>query len=212
MTETIRVVIADDHPIVRDGLAAVLATQPDIEVAGQAGTGHEALSQAAALTPDVVLMDLQMPELDGAQATATMTSTHPDIHVLVLTTYDTDADITAAIEAGAVGYLLKDANRDELCAAIRTASHGGSALSPGVAAKVLNRMRGEPTTSGLSSREIEVLTAAARGRNNQQIARTLHVSEATVKTHLMHIYTKLDVTDRTAAVTVALEGGIIRLG
>lgn len=126
-------------------------------------------------------------------------------------TYDTDADITAAIEAGAVGYLLKDADRDELCAAIRTAARGGTALSPAVAAKVVNRMRG-PGNAGLSSREINVLAAVARGLSNKQIARALHVSEATVKTHLLHIYTKLDVSDRTATVTTALEGGIIRLG
>jgi DNA-binding NarL/FixJ family response regulator len=210
MTESIRILIADDHPVVREGLAALLATQPDLQVAGFADTGRQALRQVDALTPDVVLMDLQMPELDGIRATAAIKAKHPDVHVLVLTTYDTDADITAAIEAGAVGYLLKDADRNELCAAVRTAARGGSALSPAVAAKVLNRMRGK-TGNGLSSREIEVLTAVARGHSNKQIAQALHLSEATVKTHLLHINTKLGVTDRTAAVTTALERGIIRL-
>jgi DNA-binding NarL/FixJ family response regulator len=130
VTEPIRVLIADDHPVVRDGLAAVLATQTDLEVAGFAGTGKEAVRQVESLSPDVVLMDLQMPELDGVSATAAISAEHPDVHVLVLTTYDTDADITAAVEAGAVGYLLKDAGRDELCTAIRTAARGEAALSP----------------------------------------------------------------------------------
>jgi DNA-binding NarL/FixJ family response regulator len=210
MTSTIRVLIVDDHPIVRDGLAAVLDTQPDLEVAGLADNGQQAIHQVAALSPDVVLMDLKMPTMDGASTTATIKKSHPDVRVLVLTTYDTDADITAAVDAGADGYLLKQASRDELCAAIRTVARGGSALSPAVAAKVLGRMRGEPG-EGLSAREIEVLTAVARGRSNKEVARKLHLSEATVKTHLLHIYTKLGVADRTAAVTNALERGIIRL-
>ncbi|MGW1562290.1 response regulator [Streptomyces sp. NPDC002144] len=207
---TIRVLLVDDHPVVRDGLAAVLATQPDLDVVGEAANGAEALRQTAALAPDVVLMDLQMPGMDGTAATAAIRAAHPEVRVLVLTTYDTDADITAAVDAGAVGYLLKDTGRHELCAAVRTAARGGAALSPTVAAKVLAHMRGD-RGGGLSGRELEVLSAVARGQSNKQIARALRLSEATVKTHLLHIYAKLDVGDRTAAVTAALGRGIIRM-
>jgi DNA-binding NarL/FixJ family response regulator len=211
MTGTIRVLIVDDHPVVRDGLAAILATQPDLMLVGTADSGTAALQGVAAHTPDVVLMDLQLPDMDGVAATTAIREQHPGVRVLVLTSYDTDADILAAIEAGAAGYLLKDADRDELCAAIRAAARGGSALSPAVAAKLLTRIRGDHGP-GLSSREIDVLTAAARGHTNKQIAKTLHISEATVKTHLLHIYAKLGVDDRTAAVTTALDHGVIRLG
>ncbi|MEV0640929.1 response regulator transcription factor [Streptomyces sp. NPDC050619] len=206
----IRVLLADDHPVVRDGLAAVLATQPDLTVVGEAATGAEAVRQTASLAPDVVLMDLQMPGMDGTAATAAIRAAHPQVRVLVLTTYDTDADITAAIDAGAVGYLLKDTGRHELCEAVRTAARGGAALSPTVAAKVLAHLRGD-RSAGLSGRELEVLSAVARGQSNKQIARALRLSEATVKTHLLHIYTKLDVADRTGAVTAALGRGIIRI-
>lgn len=209
-TPSIRVLLADDHPVVRDGLAAVLATQPDLTVVGEAANGAEAVRQTASLAPDVVLMDLQMPGMDGTAATAAIRAANPQVRVLVLTTYDTDADITAAIDAGAVGYLLKDTGRHELCEAVRTAARGGAALSPTVAAKVLAHMRGD-RGAGLSGRELEVLSAVACGQSNKQIARTLRLSEATVKTHLLHIYTKLDVADRTAAVTTALSRGIIRI-
>jgi DNA-binding NarL/FixJ family response regulator len=207
----ITVLIVDDHPVVRDGLAAILATQPDLRVVGAAGTGTAALHEVEAHQPDVVLMDLHLPDQNGIATTAAIRDCHPRVRVVVLTSYDTDADILAAIEAGAAGYLLKDADRDELCAAIRAAASGNSSLSPAVAAKVLGRMRGEHGPA-LSSREIEVLTAAARGHANKQIAKALHVSEATVKTHLLHIFTKLGVDDRTAAVATALDRGIIRLG
>ncbi|GKQ39594.1 response regulator transcription factor [Streptomyces sp. A012304] len=207
---TIRVLLADDHPVVRDGLAAMLATQPDLTVVGEAANGAEALHRTASLAPDVVLMDLQMPVMDGTAATAAIRAAHPEVRVLILTTYDTDADITAAVDAGAVGYLLKDTGRHELCEAVRTAARGGAALSPTVAAKVLAHMRGD-RVADLSGRELEVLSAVARGQSNKQIARALRLSEATVKTHLLHIYTKLDVSDRTAAVTAALGRGIIRV-
>jgi DNA-binding NarL/FixJ family response regulator len=206
---SVRILVADDHPVVRDGLAAVLGTQPDLQVVGEATTGAEAIDLADELRPDLVLMDLQMPGTDGATATATIRDRHPDIHVLVLTTYDTDADITRAIDAGATGYLLKDAVRDDLFAAVRAAARGDSVLSPAVAARVMQRLRTR-ADEALSSREIEVLAAVARGLSNKDAARALHVSEATVKTHLVHIFQKLGVDDRTAAVTVALERGIIR--
>jgi DNA-binding NarL/FixJ family response regulator len=210
VSQPIRLVIADDHPVVRDGLCAMLDTQPDIEVIGEATTGAEALDMVRSLRPDLVLMDLQMPELDGASATRRIRAEHEDIQVLVLTTYDTDGDISRAVEAGATGYLLKDARREDLFQAVRLAARGESVLSPGVAARVLGRMRA-PAEESLSVREIEVLGAVARGFSNREVARELHVSEATVKTHLVHVFAKLSVDDRTAAVTVALERGIIRL-
>jgi DNA-binding NarL/FixJ family response regulator len=206
----IRLLIADDHPVVRDGLRAMLATQPDMELVGEAATGTEAVTQARALRPDVVLMDLQMPGLDGPGAIATLREQAPEVRVLVLTTYGTDADITRAVDAGATGYLLKDAPREQLFGAIRAAARGESVLSPSVATRVLGRMRA-PAEEALSPRELEILGAVARGLSNKQIGRELYVSEATVKTHLLRIFGKLGVDDRTAAVTFALERGIIRL-
>lgn len=206
----IRILIADDHAVVRHGLRAMLATQPDLDVIAEADTGAAAVSAVAADPPDVVLIDLQMPELDGPTAIARIRATHPEVRLLVLTTYHTDADITAALDAGATGYLLKDCGRAQLFGAIRAAARGQSTLSPEVATRVVDRMRAT-TRDALSAREIEVLTAVARGHSNKDAARALHVSEATIKSHLLHIYTKLDVTDRTAAVTTALTRGIIRL-
>ena len=206
----IRLLIADDHPVVRDGLRAMLATQPDMELLGEAATGTEAVTQARALRPDVVLMDLQMPGLDGPGAIATLREQAPEVRVLVLTTYGTDADITRAVDAGATGYLLKDAPREQLFGAIRAAARGESVLSPSVATRVLGRMRA-PAEEALSPRELEILQAVARGLSNKDIGRQLYVSEATVKTHLLRVFSKLGVDDRTAAVTVALERGIIRL-
>jgi DNA-binding NarL/FixJ family response regulator len=206
----IRLLVADDHPVVRDGLRAMLATQPDMELVGEAATGTEAVTQARALRPDVVLMDLQMPDLDGPAAIVTLREQAPEVRVLVLTTYGTDADITRAVDAGATGYLLKDAPREQLFGAIRAAARGESVLSPSVATRVLGRMRA-PAEEALSPRELEILGAVARGLSNKDIGRQLHVSEATVKTHLLRVFSKLGVDDRTAAVTVALERGIIRL-
>jgi DNA-binding NarL/FixJ family response regulator len=206
----IRLLIADDHPVVRDGLRAMLATQPDMELVGEAATGTQAVAQARALRPDVVLMDLQMPDLDGPGAIATLREQAPEVRVLVLTTYGTDADITRAVDAGATGYLLKDAPREQLFGAIRAAARGESVLSPSVATRVLGRMRA-PAEEALSPRELEILQTVARGLSNKDIGRQLYVSEATVKTHLLRVFSKLGVDDRTAAVTVALERGIIRL-
>ena len=206
----IRLLIADDHPVVRDGLRAMLATQADMQLVGEAATGTQAVAHARALRPDVVLMDLQMPQLDGPAAIAALRQQAPEVRVLVLTTFGTDADITRAIDAGATGYLLKDTPREQLFAAIRAAARGEAVLSPSVATRVLGHMRA-PAEEALSPRELEILQAVARGLSNRDIGRQLYVSEATVKTHLLRIFGKLGVDDRTAAVTVALERGIIRL-
>ena len=210
MSEPVRLLVADDHPVVRDGLRAMLATQPDLQLVGEAATGTEAVASARALRPDVVLMDLQLPQLDGPAAIATLRQQAPEVRVLVLTTYGSDADITRAIDAGATGYLLKDAPREQLFAAIRAAARGEAVLSPSVATRVLGRMRA-PAEEALSPRELEILQAVAEGLSNKQVGRRLYVSEATVKTHLLRIFAKLGVDDRTAAVTAALERGIIRL-
>ncbi|GAB1817712.1 response regulator [Herbidospora sp. RD11066] len=206
----IRILIADDHPVVRDGIRAMLGTQPDLEVVGAAESGADAVRLALDLRPDVVLMDLQMPGLDGATATARIRAADTGVRVIVLTTYDTDADISRAVGAGAVGYLLKDTRRDDLFDAIRAAARGEGALSPPIAARVLSWARGDgPGT--LSAREIEVLGAVARGLSNRAVAAHLCISEATVKTHLLHVFAKLGVDDRTAAVTVAMSRGILRI-
>ena len=206
----IRVLIADDHPVVRTGLQGMLASQPDFELVGEATTGREAVALAAQLHPDVVLMDLRMAELDGAAATAQIQALQLKTSVLVLTTYDTNADILRAIEAGATGYLLKDTPRDELFAAIRAVAQGKAVLAPTVATRLL-RQRQTSAAQAISARELEVLTLVARGASNKEIARSLHLSESTVKSHLIHLFSKLGVADRTAAVTVALERGLLHL-
>ncbi len=209
-TQRIRLLIADDHPVVRTGLQGMLTGQPDFEVVGEAADGAEAVALTDQLHPDVVLMDLRMPDMDGVTAIRHIKTRHPEVHILVLTTYDTDADILPAIEAGATGYLLKDAPREDLFRAIRAAARGETVLAPTVAARLVGRMRA-PAQEVLSAREIEVLSLVARGRSNKEIARQLHISEATVKSHLIHIFDKLGVADRTAAVTEALRRGILRL-
>jgi DNA-binding NarL/FixJ family response regulator len=206
----VRVLIADDHPMVRSGLRQMLESAGDIEVVADAATGTEAVRLTGQLLPDVVLMDLRMPEGDGVTATAEIRRRHPDVHVLVVTTYDTDADIYAAIDAGATGYLLKDARRDELYTAVRAAARGETTLAPKVASRVLDQVRGADPTA-LTRREVEVLQLVAAGRRNRDIARQLYIGEATVKSHLQHVYDKLGVDDRAHAVTVALERGILRL-
>jgi DNA-binding NarL/FixJ family response regulator len=206
----IRLIIADDHPVVRAGLQGMLASQPDFEIVGEATTGVEVVALAAALHPDVVLMDLRMTEIDGVTATAQIRKQQPAIPVLVLTTYDSDADILRAIEAGATGYLLKDTPRDQLFSAIRDVAQGKSALAPAVMTRLLKHMHA-PVEEALSAREIEVLTLVAHGASNREIAHALHISEATVKSHLIHIFSKLGVADRTAAVMAALERGLLNL-
>ena len=206
----IRILIVDDHPVVREGLAGMLAGQPDFELAGMAGDGQTAVQLCLSLKPDVTLMDLQMPILDGVGAIEGIKAQWPEANILVLTTYDSDADIVRAIEAGATGYLLKDTPRQDLFNAVRGAANGESVLAPAVAARLMTRMRA-PAEEKLSAREIEVLQLAAKGTGNKEIGKSLHISTATVKTHLIHIYDKLGVDNRTAAVTVALEKGIITL-
>ena len=211
MTERIRVLIADDHPVVRAGLQDMLSAQDDFDVVAEAVNGTEAVTLANRLQPHVVLMDLRMPEVDGVTAIAQIKTQHQDIQILVLTTYDSDSDILPAVEVGATGYLLKDAPREELFQAIRAAAQGKPMLTSSVAARLMERMRG-PTVEALTSREIDVLKLVAKGANNKQIASQLYITEATVKSHLIRIYGKLGVEDRTAAVTKALEQGILRLG
>lgn len=210
MTERVRLIIADDHPVVREGLRALLDSEPGVDVVAEAANGREVLDLITDHEVDLVLMDLQMPDLDGVATTRRIRTHHDSVNVLILTTYDTDSDITRAVEAGATGYLLKDATREDLMKAIRLAAGGQSALSPRVASRVLGRMRA-PAEEMLSTREVEVLLEVADGLSNKEIGRSLHISEATVKTHLLHIFAKLGVDDRTAAVTVALDRGIIRL-
>ncbi|MBM9463934.1 response regulator transcription factor [Aeromicrobium sp. YIM 150415] len=205
MTEPMRIsiVLVDDHPVVRDGLRGMLESAGDLAVVGEASDGPAAVELVARADPDVVLMDLRMPGGSGVDAITELTRRRIRGHVLVLTTYDTDRDIMAALEAGATGYLLKDARREELFAGVRATARGESVLSPSVATRVVSRVRAD--TTELSDREGEVLRLVARGRSNREIARTLFVSEATVKTHLTHVYEKLGVGDRAAAVAVAYE-------
>ena len=206
----VRILIVDDHPVVRDGLKGMLSGPDDFEVVGEATDGGEGVLAVQRLQPDVVLMDLQMPGTDGVTATRQIALESPDVRVLILTTYDDAPGIRSAIAAGASGYLLKDAPREELFAAIRSVAAGGSALSPGVA----TRLAGAAPTpvNPLTEREIEVLRHVADGASNRDVAAAMFIGEATVKTHLIHIYDKLGVTDRTAAVTTALRLGLIDLG
>jgi DNA-binding NarL/FixJ family response regulator len=206
---TIRVLLVDDHPVVRVGLRGMLDTADDLVVVGEAVSGQEALALVAGLRPDVVLMDLRMPGLDGVSATARIVAEFPGVRVLVLTTYDTDADILRAIEAGATGYLLKDTPIGALTDAIRAAARGETVLAPLVAARLVTRIR-TPASEQLTPREVQVLSLVSRGLSNGEIGRELYIGEATVKTHLLRAFAKLGVNDRTAAVTVALSRGILR--
>ena len=204
---TISIVVVDDHPVVRDGIRGMLEREPVMSVIGEAADGAEALTTIARLHPDVVLMDLRMPELDGVGAIRVLRAENPDApRILVLTTYDTDTDIRAAVDAGADGYLLKATPRADLIAAVRRAAAGQSVLDPSAAASLMSRNRFE----ALTERECEVLRAVAGGGTNRQVAAELMISEATVKTHLLRLYPKLGVKDRAAAVRVAFERGLIR--
>ncbi|MGY1914537.1 response regulator [Blastococcus sp. SYSU DS0973] len=204
----IRVVVVDDHPVVRGGLVGWLDAQPDLHVVGEAGDGAEALAQVAEQEPDVVLMDLRMPRMDGVTAIVRLAAAHPAVRVLVLTTYDTDADIVRAVEAGATGYLLKDTPLPQLAEAVRAAARGETVLAPPVAARLVSRMRA-PAVDAPTARELEVLGGVARGLTNAEIGRQLFIGEATVKTHLLRVFAKLGVDDRTRAVLVAVERGLL---
>jgi DNA-binding NarL/FixJ family response regulator len=188
----------------------MLESQPDLEVVAEASNGEEVVRLANSLNPEVILMDLRMPVMDGVTAIREIRTNQPEVQILVLTTYDSDADILPAIEAGATGYLLKDTSREDLYAAIRATARGESVLAPGVAAKLIGHMRA-PAEEQLTSRELEVLQLVAEGASNREIASSLYISQATVKSHLLHIFGKLGVSDRTAAVTVALKRGFLRL-
>lgn len=207
---TLRVLVVDDHPVVRHGLVAMLSEQDDVEVVAQAADGEEAVALAAVHEPDVVLMDLRMPGVDGAGATGRLRASARPPAVLVLTTYDTDADIVRAVEAGATGYLLKDSPVPVLLDAIRRAAAGETVLAPPVVARLASRLRA-PASPSLTDREVEVLQCVARGLSNAEVGRALHIGEATVKTHLVRAFEKLGVTDRTAAVTAAYRSGLLQL-
>jgi DNA-binding NarL/FixJ family response regulator len=204
----IRILLVDDHPVVRHGLRGMLESELDLTVVGEASSGDEGVRRAAELRPDLVLMDLRMPDGDGVQATGRILAQTPGVRVVVLTTYESDRDILRAIEAGAGGFLLKDATPAELAEAVRAAARGETVLAPSVASALVRQVR-SPAPPALSAREAEVLRLVARGLTNADIGRELFISEATVKTHLLRAFNKLDVADRTAAVTKAMSFGLI---
>ncbi|MBX5445958.1 response regulator transcription factor [Sphaerobacter sp.] len=210
----IRILVVDDHPVVREGLVAILEAQEDLTVVGEAGDGDQAVQQYRDLQPDVVLMDLAMPGTDGVQAIQEIKRIDPNARVVVLTAYDTDERILQAVQAGASGYLLKGAPREDIFRAVRVVYRGGSLLEPVVAGKLLNRvgdlLRGEPVEEELTARELDVLTLMARGLRNKEIAYELSITERTVKFHANAIYRKLDVSGRTEAVSKAIQRGLVR--
>lgn len=210
MNKKIRVVVADDHPIVRQGVVTLLEDESDIEVVADVANGRAALSAALAKDPDVVLMDLRMPEMDGVEATKALRERRPEVAILVLTTYDTDEAIVRAVEAGAAGYMLKDAPTEDLVDAVRRAAAGATVLAPPISKRLVERRR-NVTPDALTSREIDVLREVANGNTNAVVAERLHISEATVKTHLIHIYNKLGASDRAGAVARAYEKGVLSI-
>ena len=215
MSDSIRILVADDHPVVRDGLVAILSTQPDFEVVGEAGNGPEAIERATTLQPDVMLLDLEMPELDGVEVLRRLAQSNPEVRVIVFTAFDTDERILGAVQAGAQGYLLKGAPRKELFEAVRVVHAGGSLLQPVVASKLLRQVSHQsqavPTVDALTPREVEVLRLLAQGLQNKEIAAQLVISERTVKFHVSSIMSKLGAGNRTEAVTLAAQQGLIAL-
>jgi DNA-binding NarL/FixJ family response regulator len=214
MTNPIRILVADDHPVVRDGLVAILDTQPDFVVAGQASTGTDVIRQATLLDPDVVLLDLEMPEMDGVQALRQLRAIRPETQVIIFTAFDTDELIVGAVQAGAQGYLLKGAPRDEIFQAIRVVAAGGSLLQPVVASKLMQhiskadeQLAAEP----LTDREMQVLDLLTQGKSNKEIAAALSISERTAKFHVSSIMGKLSAGNRTEAVTIAAQRGLVKL-
>ncbi|GGY19624.1 response regulator [Streptomyces djakartensis] len=205
----LRIVVVDDHTVMRAGVVALLASGTGIEIVGEAGDGRAALELVERHQPDVALVDLRMPVLDGVATTTEIVARFPRTRVLILTTYDTDAEIERAVEAGAIGYLLKDTTREQLADAIHAAARGETVLAPRVAERLVARMR-QPDRIPLTSRETDVLNAVADGLTNAEIGRRLVIAEATVKTHLLRLFAKLDVNDRTRAVVVAMERGLLR--
>jgi DNA-binding NarL/FixJ family response regulator len=205
---SIRLLIADDHPVVRDGLRGIFESSDEFEVVGEASNGREAVDRAAVLKPDVVLMDLRMPDLDGVSAIRLLVQRGSSARVLVLTTFDTDTDVVPAIEAGATGYLLKDSPPAELLRGVRAAARGEAVLSPSVATRLIGQVR-TPAREPLSQRELDILGLIAHGCSNREAASRLFISEATVKTHVLHIYAKLGVNDRAAAVAAGFERGLL---
>jgi len=210
-----RILIADDHPVVREGLSAMLSRKHDIQVVGEAGNGSEAIDKAKELQPDIILMDLRMPEVDGVEAMHQITAENPDIKFIVLTTYDNDEHIFKGIEAGARAYLLKDAPREDLFKAIRAVYKGESLIQPAIAGKVLARFaelsRQAEVPDSLSERELEVLTLMANGAPNKKIATELFITESTVKSHVQTVFQKLGVNSRTEAISESIKKGLIHL-
>jgi DNA-binding NarL/FixJ family response regulator len=210
MTDTIRILVADDHPIVRDGLVAILSTQPDFEVVGEAATGNEAVHQVQALHPDVVLLDLEMPDTDGVEALRQIRLAHPETQAIVFTAFDTDERILAAVRAGAQGYLLKGVPREEIFKAVRVASQGGSLLQPVVASRLLQAVANPAESQpALTKREREVLQWLAQGKTNKEIAAALNITQRTVKFHVSSILRKLGAGNRTEALASAARLGLI---
>ena len=213
MTTPIRILVADDHPVVRDGLIAILSTQPDFIIVGQAATGTDVIRQVASLAPDVVLLDLEMPEMNGVQVLRQLRAEYPLAHALIFTAFDTDELIVQAVQAGAQGYLLKGAPRDEIFRAIRLISAGGSLLGPVVASKLIHHVQSQELleTQRLTGREMQVLHLLAQGKSNKEIAAALSITQRTVKFHVSSIMGKLGANNRTEAVTVAAQHGLIKL-